>query len=155
MMEGIEFGKWYEYPERGIAYTVEDRWGTSFYIRGPLDPLLEFLTRLDAEYKLPFDRRAENEGVLREVLESGKEKAGDVIGYYDDRVRRVTRMDYEFIAPKDGPFLRSKGHLQIFFNEQYGGEYPGDLIFSSRAGTIEKVLAAIENMNKCAVEDPE
>ena len=147
----IELGQWHE--SNDLAYMVIDLSklqggrGTDILVRGDIHPIHEFVIQLDNIYFSNMKRFAEgrileNFRVLEEVLDTGKTKTGDVIGFKDDRIRRIRRMDCSDYEPSNGPYAGSDSHLEIRHNEQYGGEYPGNPILSSRAGTIQKVLQA-------------
>ena len=145
----VEFGKWYE--QRGLHYLFEGFGnGTNAVVRGNLNTLAEFVHQLDLAYRkdgfYPLDKIEE---ILNGVLLTGKTQAKELICFSNDRIRLIRRLDdVNFGRHQDGPLSGSQEHLEVTHNEQYGGKYPGNPLLSSRAGMIEKVQNALENMKQ-------
>jgi len=144
MEEVIELGKWYN--DRDLDYmAIGNNRGTNAIIRGDIHPVHEFVYQLDQIYmgSTPDRRILEHFRILKGTLGTGKEN-GD-LGFGDDRIRLIRRLADPY-RPHEGPLAGSPKHIEIVHNEQYGGDYPGNPMFSSRAGMIGKVLRAIQNM---------
>jgi len=158
MKEQIEFGKWYEKDGLAVMFEI-DRHNTNAYVQGGLDEITDFVVELDKAYN-PNERQPSYEmnrirNTLQEVLDGDNRKTdSDLFCFSDDRVRSAQRLDNEFMVFEGGPYDGSPEHIQIRHNEQYGGKYPcSDLLNSSRANLIDKVLTAIGDLTEEVVED--
>jgi hypothetical protein len=119
----IEFNIWLKNDE--IKYMFSEGpygSGTFAYIRGPIEPLKNFIKRLYLAYRpgcseQTLERfRQESDEKLVHVLETGEEER-DVMVSSDDRIRVVSRLDSGFVFPDQGPWQGSSEHLQLSHHE--------------------------------------
>ena len=151
MENEVEFERWHGKCSLSYYFEKKSFGGTNVFIRGKIPSLKEFICHLDKAYfpnenNFTERRSLEHLKILIDVLDSGKSK-GSCIYFSDDRIRHIKRMDKDS-GLIEGPHIGDKNFLELCHNEQYGGEYPGNPLFSSRAGMIEKVLTAIDNMKE-------
>ncbi len=149
MNEMMEFDRWYEKNDLWYRFIKIPDGGTDVFIRGDIHPLHEFIYQL---WKLYYGEEPdpkyfiEHAEILDKVLKTGRARSGDVIGFKNDRIRDIIRLDDLVAESPENPFYGSKNHLEIRHNEQYGGEYPANPVLSSRSDMMEKVLEALNNM---------
>src|SRR3989344_4451629 len=123
MNEPIEFGRWYEQGGLHVMFDAKAS-STSAVVRGAIEDLVLFVNGLDFKYfRTGSKSRAEIEGILREVQETGRPKR-DALCFGDDRIRWISRLNTGNSYP-EGP-LYGTDALELIHNEQYGGKYPGE-----------------------------
>ena len=155
MNKQIQLSQWYE--QNGVHYIFDDRHrGTNAIVRGDVFKLSQLVHCLGSAYQNEgLYRFGEIEKILQEVLATGKAQTNEPICFGDDRIRLIRRLDDEVYGLiKDGPLSKSRDHLEITHNEQYGGKWPiesnspNSFNDGSRATMIYKVMTALESMKE-------